>query len=176
MTAGLAALMVSLIGRHHRVTDYEVGREKIREYARAVLDSHPAHHHEAAAYALGYDGLIGPITFVSILGSFAVEELFVRVLVGYDLSQLMHTDQQMFLHRPVQVGDRLDCDVCLESFRQRGGTDIIVTKNLITDQHEEPVATTRTTFIARTGGVVDPDLARAVAAVMMHKAPTPPAR
>ncbi|WP_283354606.1 MaoC family dehydratase N-terminal domain-containing protein [Rhodococcus sp. IEGM 1305] len=98
-----------------------------------------------------------------------------QVLVGYDLSQMMHTDQQLILHRPVQVGNRLDCEVCLESFRQMGGTDIIVTKNLITDQHEEPVATTRTTLIARTGGVADPELARVVAAVMIHKAPTPTA-
>ena len=168
--------MTSLIGRHHRVTGYEVGREKIREYARAVQDPHPAHHLEVAAVALGYGGLIAPVTFVSILGSLAIEELFTRVLVGYDLSQMMHTDQQLILHRPVQVGDRLDCDVCLESFRQMAGTDIIVTENLITDQHDSPVATTRTTFIARTGGVADPELVRAVAAVMMHKAPPPPAR
>ncbi|MFF2113587.1 (3R)-hydroxyacyl-ACP dehydratase subunit HadA [Rhodococcus koreensis] len=172
----VATLMAGLIGRHHRVTGYEVGREKIREYARAVQDRHGAHFREDAAYELGYDGLIAPVTFVSILGSLAIEELFVRVLVGYDLSQMMHTDQQLILHRPVRVGDRLDCDVCLESFRQMGGTDIIVTRNLITDQHEDPVATTRTTLIARTGGVADPELARAVAAVMMHKPPAPPAQ
>ncbi|MGW5151805.1 (3R)-hydroxyacyl-ACP dehydratase subunit HadA [Rhodococcus koreensis] len=170
----VGALMAGLIGRHHRVTGYEVGREKVREYARAVQDSHGAHYREDAAAALGYDGLIAPVTFVSILGSLAIEELFVRMLVGYDLSQMMHTDQQLILHRPVRVGDRLDCDVCLESFRQMGGTDIIVTKNVITDQHEDPVATTRTTLIARTGGVADPELARAVAAVMMHRAPPPP--
>ncbi|MDH6291892.1 (3R)-hydroxyacyl-ACP dehydratase subunit HadA [Rhodococcus opacus] len=172
----VTALMKSLIGRHHRVTGYEVGREKIREYARAVQDRHPAHYRKDAAAALGYDGLIAPVTFVSILGSFAIEELFVRVLVGYDLSQMMHTDQQLILHRPVQVGDRLNCDVCLQSFRQMGGTDIIVTENLITDQHEDPVASTRTTLVARTGGVADPELVRAVAAVMVHKAPTPPPR
>jgi hypothetical protein len=140
-----------------------------------VQDPHPAHYREDAAAALGYDGLIAPVTFVSILGSLAIEELFVRVLVGYDLSQ-MHTDQQLVLHQAVWVGDRLDCDVCLESFRQLGGTDIIVTENLITDQHEDPVATTRTTLVARTGGVADQDLARAVAAVMMHTAPAPPAQ
>ncbi|MBC2640803.1 MULTISPECIES: (3R)-hydroxyacyl-ACP dehydratase subunit HadA [unclassified Rhodococcus (in: high G+C Gram-positive bacteria)] len=165
----IAARMARLVGRHHRVGDYEVGREKIREFARAVLDSHPAHHREDAARALGYAGLIGPVTFVSILGSVAIEELFDVVLVGYNLSQLMHTDQQLILHRPVTVGDRLNCDVYLESFRQMGGTDIIVTTNLITDQHEQPVATTRTTFIARTGGVINTELAKAVADVMMHK-------
>ncbi|WP_174705540.1 (3R)-hydroxyacyl-ACP dehydratase subunit HadA [Rhodococcus koreensis] len=168
--------MAGLIGRHHRVTGYEAGREKIREYARAVQDSHPAHFREDAAHELGYHGLIAPVTFVSILGSLAVEELFVRVLVGYDLSQMMHTVQQLVLHRPVRVGDRLDCDICLESFRQMGGTAIIATRNLITGQHDDPVATTRTTFVARTGGVADPDLARAVAAVMMHKAPASPAQ
>lgn len=165
----IAARMASLVGRRHRVADYEVGREKIREYARAVLDPHPAHHREDAARALGYAGLIGPVTFVSILGSFAIEELFDAVLVGYDLSQVMHTDQQLILHRPVTVGDRLNCDVSLESFRQMAGTDIIVTTNLITDQHEQPVATARSTFIARTGGVIDEKLAKAVADVMMHR-------
>ena len=33
---------------------YLVGREKVREYARAVQDYHPAHWDEDAAAALGY--------------------------------------------------------------------------------------------------------------------------
>ncbi len=36
-----------MVGHHYRVDDfYEVGREKVREYARAVHDDHPAHYDE----------------------------------------------------------------------------------------------------------------------------------
>lgn len=36
-----------LIGSHYRAPDYfEVGREKIREFALAVKDDHPAHFDE----------------------------------------------------------------------------------------------------------------------------------
>nr|WP_280340920.1 MaoC family dehydratase N-terminal domain-containing protein [Nocardia abscessus] len=39
---------------------YEVGREKIREFARALQDGHPAHRHEDAALRLVFDGLVAP--------------------------------------------------------------------------------------------------------------------
>ncbi len=67
----------------------------------------------------------------------------------------MQTDQRLVFHRPIQVGDRLFCDVYLESFRQTAGSDIIVTKNIITDQSTKLVLTTWTTLVARTGGEVD---------------------
>lgn len=99
-----AAHAASMVGHHYRVDDfYEVGREKVREYARAVLDSHPAHHDEEAAKGLGYDGLIAPLTFVSIIGIIAQRKLFEEIVTGYDLSQIMQTDQRLVFHRPIQV-------------------------------------------------------------------------
>lgn len=147
-----AAHAAEMVGHHYRVTDfYEIGREKIREYARAVLDGHPAHHDEDAARGLGYDGLIAPLTFVSIVGMLAQRKLFEEVVTGYDLSQIMQTDQRLVFHRPLKAGDRLICDVYLESFRQAAGSDIIVTKNIISDVNGELVQTTWTTLVARSG-------------------------
>ena len=53
---------------HYYVLDgsYQVGREKVREYARAVQDYHGAHWEPEAAAALGYSGLVAPLTFTSI--------------------------------------------------------------------------------------------------------------
>ncbi|MDV2474606.1 (3R)-hydroxyacyl-ACP dehydratase subunit HadA [Rhodococcus zopfii] len=167
----VAAHAASMVGHHYRVEDfYEVGREKVREYARAVLDPHPAHHDEEAAKGLGYDGLIAPLTFVSIIGMIAQRKLFDEIVVGYDLSQIMQTDQRIVFHRPIQVGDRLFCDVFLDDFRQAAGSDIITTKNIITDQHDNLVLTTWTTLVGRTGGEVDANIAHAVKDVMMHVA------
>ncbi|SDI28761.1 Acyl dehydratase [Rhodococcus triatomae] len=167
----VAAHALSMVGHHYRVEDfYEVGREKVREYARAVQDTHPAHHDEAAAKGLGYDGLLAPLTFISLVGILAQRRLFETVITGYDLSQIMQTDQRLVFHKPIQAGDRLVCDVYLDSFRQMGGSDIIVTKNVVTDQNEDLVQTTWTTLVARTGGEVDENIAHAVKDVMMHGA------
>lgn len=164
-----AAHAKSMVGHHYRVGDYyEVGREKIREYARAVRDSHPAHHDDDAARGLGYDGVIAPLTFVSIVGMIAQRKLFEEVVTGYDLSQIMQTDQRMVYHRPIQAGDRLFCDVYLDDFRQAVGSDIITTKNVITDQYDNLVLTSWTTLVARSGGEVDDNIAHAVKDVVMH--------
>src|SRR6478736_8630646 len=109
----------SMVGHHYRVEDhYEVGREKVREYARAVQDYHPLHWDENAAAEYGYDGLLAPLTFISLVGILAQRKMFENVITGYDLSQIMQTDQVLEFHKPIQVGDQLTCDVYLDSFRQ----------------------------------------------------------
>lgn len=160
-----------MVGCHFRVDDfYEVGREKVREYARAVQDFHPAHHDEDAAKGLGYDGLLAPLTFVSLLGIMSQTRMLQEVITGYDPSQILQTDQKLEFHRPIQVGDRIFCDVYLESFRQMGGSDIMTTKNIITDQNGDLVQTTWTTIVARTGGEIDENIAHAVKEVIRHGA------
>ncbi|MCJ0979717.1 (3R)-hydroxyacyl-ACP dehydratase subunit HadA [Rhodococcus sp. ARC_M12] len=167
----VSAHAASMVGFHYRVDDfYEVGREKVREYARAVQDFHPAHHDEDAAKGLGYDGLLAPLTFISLVGIIAQTRMFKEVITGYDPSQILQTDQRLEFHRPIQVGDRLICDVHLESFRQMSGSDIMTTKNIVTDQNGEVVQTTWTTIVARTGGEVDENIAHAVKEVIMHGA------
>src|SRR5690606_556740 len=52
--------------------------------------------------------------------------------------------------------------------RQAFGGDIIVTKNIVTDQHDEVVLTTYTTLVGRSGGDIDPNLNDAVRKVLMH--------
>ncbi|MEV0709882.1 fused (3R)-hydroxyacyl-ACP dehydratase subunits HadA/HadB [Nocardia aurea] len=164
-----AAHAAAMVGHHYRVDDYyEVGREKVREYARAVQDYHPVHWDEDAAREYGYDGLLAPLTFISLVGILAQRKLFETIVTGYDLSQIMQTDQILEFHRPIRVGDQLTCDVYLHSFRQAFGGDIIVTKNIVTAQNDELVLTTYTTLIGRSGGDIDPDLTGAVRNVLMH--------
>ena len=158
-----------MVGHHYRVDDYyEVGREKIREYARAVQDYHPAHWDETAAQELGYDGLIAPLTFISLIGILAQRKLFDTVVTGYDPSQIMQVDQVLEFHKPIQVGDQITCDVFLDSFRRAPGADMIVTKNIVTNQRDELVQTTYTTLVGRSGAEIDPSLEHAIKDVIMH--------
>ncbi|NMN94212.1 fused (3R)-hydroxyacyl-ACP dehydratase subunits HadA/HadB [Antrihabitans stalactiti] len=158
----------ALVGRGYRMVDYyEVGREKIREFARAVQDFQPAHWSEDAAADLGYDRLIAPVTFGSIIFMIVNRALF-DGLAGYDMSQLLQADQILELHRPVAAGDRLVCSVELSSFRRVADNDFIVVKNVLATQDNELVQVSHTTVVARTGDEVDPAIAEAAESVVMH--------
>ncbi|MFF2552039.1 fused (3R)-hydroxyacyl-ACP dehydratase subunits HadA/HadB [Nocardia sp. NPDC058058] len=140
---------LSVVGRRYRVADhYEVGREKVREYARAVQDAHPVHRVESVAAEYGYPGLVASPTFGALLVG-AVQDALGEILTGYDLSSTMQTDQTFDYLRPIVVGDRLTSNVSLHSFRQAFGGDLLVVENIVTNQHEQVVLTARTGLIAR---------------------------
>jgi hypothetical protein len=61
---------------------YEVGREKIREFAEAVGAGHPAHRDPQAARALGYADVIAPPTFAVIAAQRCEQQLIVDPEAG----------------------------------------------------------------------------------------------
>ncbi|WP_051022405.1 fused (3R)-hydroxyacyl-ACP dehydratase subunits HadA/HadB [Nocardia pneumoniae] len=162
-----AALAMSMVGRRYRACDYyEVGREKIREYARAVRNHHPAHWSEDAAAGLGYDSLLAPPTFGAVPGYLVYAEVLDTILPGYDLSRMIQTDQMVELHRPLLAGDRIGFEVGLDSFRRAFGGDLIVLRQTILDQEDRPVVTSRTSMVGRPDDTVPVSLD----AVVMHGA------
>ncbi len=46
---------------------YVVGREKVREFARAILATDPAHHDVDAARQAGYADIVAPPTFTAVV-------------------------------------------------------------------------------------------------------------
>ncbi|WP_416566770.1 fused (3R)-hydroxyacyl-ACP dehydratase subunits HadA/HadB [Nocardia testacea] len=155
------------VGYRYRARDhYVVGREKIREFARAVQDHHPVHWSEDAGADYGYGGLIAPLTFFSVPGFLAQSEMFASVMTGYDLSQIMQTDQVVRYYRPIRHTDALFFEVRVESFRRAFGGDLIGFRTLVTDRNDEPVLVSHTSIVGRTG--VESDLAEIGAEVLMH--------
>jgi hypothetical protein len=55
---------------------FVVGREQIRQYANSVKACDPASVDPAAAAKLGYDGLVAPLTFVSIIAVMTQRHFF----------------------------------------------------------------------------------------------------
>jgi acyl dehydratase len=157
----------SRVGHYYQVDDtYLVGHEKVREYARAVQDYHPAHWDVAAAAELGYSGLVAPLTFTSIPAMAANRHLFESVVVGYDM--YLQTEEVFEQHRPIVAGDELHVDVELSSVRRIAGRDLITVTNTYTDTAGERVHTLHTTVVGVTAEDVDPTIRPAVHNVMMH--------
>ncbi|MGX9789824.1 (3R)-hydroxyacyl-ACP dehydratase subunit HadA [Mycobacterium sp. MMS18-G62] len=137
---------------HYRYPDhYVVGREKLREYATAVKNDDPAFYDEAAAAQLGHDKLPAPLTFISIFGYQAQSAFFASAKIGVSDMQIVQVDQVLKFHKPIHAGDKLYCDVYVDSIRQSHGTDIIVTKNIVTNDKGDVVQETYTTLAGRSG-------------------------
>ena len=144
------ALSQKLVGTHYRYPDYYlVEREKVREYASAVKNTDPAYLSDEAAAELGYPGVVAPLTFISVFGYDAQIAMFESAGIGISDKQIVQVDQVLKFHKPVTAGDRLFCDVYLHEIRQAHGTDIIVTKNVITNQHGDVVQENYTTLAGR---------------------------
>ncbi|ANE78542.1 (R)-hydratase [Mycobacterium adipatum] len=155
------------VGHWYQMEDtYLVGREKIREFARAVQDKHPAHWNIAAAQKLGYTGLVAPLTFTSAPAMACNQRMFEQVVVGYDM--YLQTEEVFEQHRPIVEGDELTIDVELTSVRRIAGRDLITVTNTFTDTAGEVVHTLHTTVVGVGSDDVDPAIRPAVAGVMMH--------
>ncbi len=142
------AIAENIIGTHYRYPDYfEVGREKIREFAKAVKDEHPAHYSEEAAKECGYDGLIASLTFLAVAGRRVQLEIFNQFDVPINMERVLHRDQKLVFHRPIVAGDKLWFDSYLDSVTESHGAVLTEIRGEVTDDNGQPVLTSIVTVM-----------------------------
>ncbi|MEV5510457.1 MaoC family dehydratase N-terminal domain-containing protein [Streptomyces orinoci] len=144
------ALDQSFVGRTYPATEpYEVGREKIREFAEAIGDTNPAYTDPEAARALGHPDVIAPPTFVFAITYRAAGQVVTDPQLGLDFSRVVHGDQQFAYTRPVRAGDRLSATSTIEVIKSLAGNDVLTIRGEVHDQHGEHVVTTHMKLVAR---------------------------
>ncbi|MFB6697032.1 FAS1-like dehydratase domain-containing protein [Streptomyces rubiginosohelvolus] len=144
------ALDQSFVGRTYPPTPaYEVGREKIREFAEAVGDTHPAYIDPEAARALGHADVIAPPTFVFSITYRAAGVVVQDPQLGLDYSRVVHGDQKFRYVRPVRAGDRLTVTSTIESIKSLAGNDVLDIRGDVHDEAGELVVTAVTKLVAR---------------------------
>ncbi|WP_199253954.1 (3R)-hydroxyacyl-ACP dehydratase subunit HadC [Mycolicibacterium mengxianglii] len=146
------AIKTDILGMVHEYPDYFlVGREKVREFARAVKNDDPAFFDEQAAAELGHDSLLAPLTFVSTLALLVQQDFFRTVDTGFETMQIVQVDQQFIYHKPIKVGDKLFAQFEVQDVNERFGADIVVTRNVLTNEHGEMVLEAFTTLMGQQG-------------------------
>src|SRR5690349_17503091 len=137
-----------IIGTHYRYPDYfEVDREKIREFARAVKDDHPAHYTEEAAREVGYDALVASLTFLAVAGRKVQLEIFNQFAIPINMERMLHRDQKLTFHRPILAGDKLFFDSYLDNVIEAHGTVVAEIRGEASDADGKPVITSVVTVI-----------------------------
>jgi acyl dehydratase len=140
----------SFIGRTYPPTaPYEVGREKIREFAEAVGDSNPVYVDTEAAKALGYSDVIAPPTFPFLLTYRAADQVVNDPELGLDFSRVVHGDQRFSYVRPVRAGDRLTVTCTIESIKSLAGNDVLSVRGEVHDESGEHVVTAQMMLVSR---------------------------
>ena len=128
---------------------YEVGREKIREFANAVGASSPLHRDPEAARAAGYADVIAPPTFATIISMKSTSVVVDDPELGLDYSRVVHGSQSFVHHRPMVAGDRLVTTVHVDDVQTRMGNDFLTVRAAIATVDGEVVCTGTGLLVAR---------------------------
>jgi acyl-CoA thioesterase FadM len=145
-------LKTDIRGMSHIYPDfYEVSREKIREYARAVKADDAVSFSDDAALDHGHDGVVAPLTFTAIFALLVQQDFFRHVDIGLETMRIVQVDQRFVYHKPVRAGDRLWARIDIYSVDERFGADIVVTRNICTNDAGELVIEAFTTLMGQQG-------------------------
>jgi hypothetical protein len=138
----------SLIGSHYRAPDYfEVGREKIKEFAISVQDDHPTHFSDDEATSAGYPAVVAPLTFLAIAGRRVQLDIFTKFNIPINIARVLHRDQKFLFHRAILAHDRLYFDTYLDSVIESHGTVIAEIRSEVTDAEGNPIVTSIVTML-----------------------------
>ncbi len=128
---------------------YLVGREKIREFARAVLATSPLNFDVDAARAAGHADLVAPPTFPVVVQESTLAQLLAEPDAGIDFSRVVHGDQRFSYTRPVVAGDELTATLTVSSVKSLGAHSMVTAESVITDARGEHVVTAISTLVVR---------------------------
>ena len=143
----------SFVGRTYPPdSTYEVGREKIREFAAAIGDAHPVYTDPDAARAAGYPDVIAPPTFLTVINLDAINAIAGDPDLGLDYSRMVHGDQSFTYTRPVHAGDLLRVTTMVEDIMARAGNDFLTVRGEVVDADGQLVCTTRAQLVVRGEG------------------------
>jgi acyl dehydratase len=140
----------SFIGRAYpEAVRYEVGADKIREFADAIGDPNPVYRDEAAARAAGHPALVAPPTFTTIINLRVIELIVADPALGLDWSRVVQGDQTFDFRRPLYAGDRLVLSATIENVMNRAGNGFLTVRADIATESGEPVVVVTALVVVR---------------------------
>ena len=138
-----------LLGKEYEPVSYEVGREKIREFARAVGETDPIYHDPQAAQDRGFREQVAPLTFPTVIHLRSGPQVIMDPELGLDYSLVVHGSQEFEYRRPIVAGDLLTARPRISDITPRGPHEFLTIETPMTDAGGELVCVARATLISR---------------------------
>ena len=137
------------IGKTYEPVLYAVGREKIREYARAVGETNPLHLDVEAARAAGYADVVAPPMFAVVYSAPAVGPGIFDPEIGINFAMMVHGSQEFVWSEPVVSGDVITTSGSFKDYRESAGMKFYVFETVSRNQDGAEVCRGTWTNIVR---------------------------
>jgi acyl dehydratase len=139
----------SAIGKRYPAVSYEVGAEKIREYARAIGAANPVHHDREAARAEGFRDVVAPPMFCVVYSAAALGPAIFDPEVGINYATMLHGAQEFVWGEPVCAGDEIVTTLTVKDVSERAGMGFYILESISENQDGDQVVRGTWTEIVR---------------------------
>jgi acyl dehydratase len=136
-------------GKTYPPITYEVGLEKIREYAHAIGEGAPVHHEREAARAAGFRDVVAPPMFAVVYTLRAMAPAVLDPELGINLARMLHGSQEFVWGEPVCAGDAIETTPELKDLYEKDGKEFYVFESVSRNQDGRETARATWTNIVR---------------------------
>jgi acyl dehydratase len=136
-------------GKTYDPFTYEVGKEKIGEYARAVGEENPVYFDRDAAKAAGFRDVPAPPMFAVVYSSGSVAPGILDPEVGINFAMMVHGGQEFVWGEPVCAGDTITTVTTVKDIYEKDGKGFYVFESVSTNQDGQEVVRATWTNIVR---------------------------
>jgi acyl dehydratase len=145
------AIKEELKGKAYDPVEYEVGREKIREYAYAVGEQDAVYHDPEAARAAGFRNVVAPPMFCVVYCARAMGPAILDPELGINLGLMVHGSQEFEWGEPVVAGDTVTTRTTIKDLYEKGGMEFYVWESESKNQEGQTTVKGTWTNIVRAG-------------------------
>jgi acyl dehydratase len=143
------AIKTEAIGKEWPATTYEVGKEKIGEYARAIGLENPVHFDREAAVAAGYRDVVAPPMFCVVYSAPALGPALFDPEVGMNFAAMVHGGQEFVWSEPACSGDEIATGARCADIYEKDDKGFYVFETVSKNQHGAEVVRGTWTNIVR---------------------------
>lgn len=137
------------IGKTYPAQTYEVGKEKIKEYAKAIKDPDPHYLDDDFARKSKYGMIIAPPTFAVVFGAHLIEPVFTDRELNLNMAMLVHGEQEFELFEVIRAGDSITTSAKISDIQNKEKLDVISVELDSKNQHGQNVCRGTYTFVVR---------------------------
>ena len=138
-----------VIGKTYPPFEYEVGREKIREYSNAVGETNPVHFDRDAARDAGFRDVVAPPMFAVVYCAGSVGPPIFDEEIGIDFMRMVHGGQEFVWNEPVCAGDAITTTTTFKDFSEKDGRKFYVFESVSANHDGQEVVRGTWTNIVR---------------------------
>jgi acyl dehydratase len=136
-------------GKTYPPFEYEVGKEKIREYAMAVGEENPVYFDRGRAKEAGFRDIPAPPMFAVVYSAGSVGPAVLDPEVGINFMMMVHGGQEFVWGEPVCAGDTITTETEVKDISERDDKAFYVFESVSRNQEGQEVVRATWTNIVR---------------------------